>query len=128
MKTVYIVTNGCYSDYHIVGVFATEELAKECATATTTKYDDSEIEEWELNTAAQKLDLYMVVMVNASGKTIDAVCRGKFGESHKRKDLRTKHDDWSSPNTRHQMRAKDFDHAIKIANERRIQELAASCE
>lgn len=39
MKKVYIVTDGDYSDYHIVAVFSTEEKAKEYIQ-TTGKGDD----------------------------------------------------------------------------------------
>ena len=40
---VYVVTQGCYSDYHICGIFATEEAAKtycEEANYFEVRYDD----------------------------------------------------------------------------------------
>ena len=45
MKTIYILTEGDYSDYHIVGVYSTEELAKEAQSL----YQYSEIEEYSLD-------------------------------------------------------------------------------
>ncbi|PKL76789.1 MAG: hypothetical protein CVV27_08445 [Candidatus Melainabacteria bacterium HGW-Melainabacteria-1] len=51
---VYVVTSGEYSDYQIHGVFSTEELAQDyidlCRTAGIWRYEDSDIEEWPLNT------------------------------------------------------------------------------
>jgi len=48
---VYIVTVGEYSDYHICGVFSTEEAANAYARLhSTSRYSDQyEVEEWELD-------------------------------------------------------------------------------
>ena len=50
MSKVYVVTNGCYSDYHIVRVFSTKELALEFTGSILEQstYDYS-IEEWALD-------------------------------------------------------------------------------
>jgi len=45
MKTIYVLTEGSYSDYHIVGVYSTKELAEEAQTL----YKDSQIEEYDLD-------------------------------------------------------------------------------
>lgn len=45
MKTVYILTEGDYSDYHIVGVYSTKELAEKAQFV----YKDSQIEEYALD-------------------------------------------------------------------------------
>ena len=45
MKTVYILTEGSYSDYHIVATFSTKELAEEAKKHCPY----SEIEEYELD-------------------------------------------------------------------------------
>ena len=45
MKTVYILTEGDYSDYHIIGVYSTKELAEKAQFV----YDDSMIEEFALD-------------------------------------------------------------------------------
>lgn len=48
MSKVYVVTSGCYSDYHIDGVYSTREAAeKRCAA--WDGYDDPMIEEYELD-------------------------------------------------------------------------------
>lgn len=44
MKKVYIVTDGDYSDYHIVAVFSTEEKAKEYIQTTGEGDDYIEVE------------------------------------------------------------------------------------
>ena len=45
MKTVYILTEGEYSDYHIVATFSTKELAEEALNHCP----NSDIEEYELD-------------------------------------------------------------------------------
>ena len=44
-NSIYILTEGCYSDYHILGAYSTEELAKEAQSL----YPDAEIEEYGLD-------------------------------------------------------------------------------
>lgn len=45
-QTIYVLTEGSYSDYHIIGVYSTEELAKE---AKEFAYPYADIEEYSLN-------------------------------------------------------------------------------
>ena len=45
MKKIYVLTEGNYSDYHIVGVYSTPELAQEAQTL----YPDSMIENYDLD-------------------------------------------------------------------------------
>ena len=45
MKKIYVLTEGDYSDYHIVGVYSTPELAQEAQTL----YPDSMIENHDLD-------------------------------------------------------------------------------
>lgn len=49
--TVYVVTDGSYSDYGIKAIFSTKELAEEYQDAG--KFDD--IEEWELDAEVGKI-------------------------------------------------------------------------
>ena len=42
----YVVTQGCYSDYHIVAVTTDREIAEKIAAKFTTKYDECCIEEY----------------------------------------------------------------------------------
>ena len=45
MKTIYILTEGDYSDYHIIGVYSTKELAEKAQFL----YQYSQIEEYSLD-------------------------------------------------------------------------------
>lgn len=50
MKTVYVLTSGEYSDYHISGVFSTKKKAERFILNNPTgSYDRYDIEEWELD-------------------------------------------------------------------------------
>jgi hypothetical protein len=44
-NSIYILTEGSYSDYHIIGVYSTKELAKEAQSL----FKDSQIEEYGLD-------------------------------------------------------------------------------
>jgi len=81
MKTIYILTEGDYSDYHIVGVYSTKELAEEAQSL----YQYSQIEEYGLDYIPQhppgmsawivqisdgKLDDLYTQQVNAFEETI----------------------------------------------------------
>ena len=49
---VYVLTQGEYSDYHIVGVYSTKEKAQELCDAMRTNgtlWDEPQVEEYELN-------------------------------------------------------------------------------
>ena len=64
---VYVVTQGCYSDYHIEGVFLNEEIAKKYADACVGTFEayvpmdredghkESELLEIEYNTVINKI-------------------------------------------------------------------------
>ncbi len=45
MTSIYVLTEGDYSDYHIVGVYSTKELAEEAQSL----YKGSQIEEYDLD-------------------------------------------------------------------------------
>ena len=47
--TLYVVTEGEYSDYHIVGIYSTKELAEKVKKYHNGLYDYPDIEEWELD-------------------------------------------------------------------------------
>lgn len=53
MTTIYVVTQGEYSDYGIVGVFSSKEMAEEVAVLENNdSWQDARIEEYELNDPA----------------------------------------------------------------------------
>ena len=47
--TLYVVTEGEYSDYHIVGIYSTKEHAEKVKKYYNGLYDYPDIEEWELD-------------------------------------------------------------------------------
>lgn len=50
MSTVWAVTKGEYSEYHVVALYATEDLAKPVA-----EFVGGEVEEWDVVTAPETL-------------------------------------------------------------------------
>lgn len=52
-KTIYVVTKGAYSDYHIIGVYDDEGMAERIAAlhndARHPQYSTTDVEEWTLN-------------------------------------------------------------------------------
>jgi len=49
MKKVFVVSEGCYSDYHICAIFDDEELAKKYCEVHKARHSDYECEEWPVN-------------------------------------------------------------------------------
>ena len=50
MATVYVITRGDYSDYHICAVTLDKKKAKKLAKMYTTSYDNAIVEKWETDT------------------------------------------------------------------------------
>jgi len=119
MKKIYIVTQGQYSDYKILGVFDKEELANKFITSGGKyEYNYPEIEEWELNPNAKELRrgyLPFTVGINRDGRVVSVT--QKSLESNK---------GWYGNDTiiYNPCFAKDRDHAIKITSELRTRLLA----
>jgi len=129
MKTVYILTEGDYSDYHIIGVYSTRELAQEAADAGFVRvsvYSDYDIEEHNLdeNSPPFGMKCWRVRMLR-NGDTLGDVERGDIGGHGSMSDYiiltsRRKLTDEAY----FFMWARDEKHAVKIANERRAQLIA----
>lgn len=118
MKTIYIVTSGSYSEYGINSVFSTRELAQAAADA----YGDAEVEEHELdpevpNFAPKGHRGFSVSMIE------DGVLRGVWNiGSTSPIDVDPKFTylrDDRKICILFRLYARDKDHAVKIANERR---------
>jgi len=136
-QTVYLVTQGEYSDRHVLAVFSTEEKAQKFIEMCNEKYDsarknaedyyltncwiwavNSKIESFELDALAdgprQGLFSYEVWMdMNGDVREVEL----KLGTPSNRHEI---HNDtmtlW--------VQARDEQHAVKIANERRAQWIA----
>jgi hypothetical protein len=133
MENVYAVNTGCYSDYRIVAVFSTVELAEKFQQDFPND-DYNDIEEYELNPRAADLikngysmwsvymlmngDVEMVAKVDATSyETAYHYVKKRPGF---RWDNETEKPDVLISNTW----AKTRDQAIKIANEHRVQMIA----
>jgi len=130
-KIAYIVTHGEYSNYEIHAVFSTWELAE--AYIKTFKWDDDEgpeIEEWPIDKNSEGLKAGYAafeVRISPGGDVskceVSEVDRG-FGEP----DGRIWNDSFKDfdGNYTFLIMARDAEHAIKIANERRAKLVAIS--
>jgi len=121
---VYIVTSGSYSDYQIDGVFSTEERAEAFITATGL-YDGRAVR-WDVDLDAEKIDRGLVhykVDMDIEGnvrhmKKSTPVCPERaFGRI---RGYDHKGSQWLEA----YIWARNEEHAVKIANERRTRILA----
>lgn len=55
MSKVYVITSGCYSDYHICGVATDKEKAHLLAERFSNSYDTAEVEEYDTDDMAEYL-------------------------------------------------------------------------
>lgn len=69
--TVWIVTEGCYSDYHIEGVFSSRELAE--AYAQTIKGGEVNIAEWDVDAQSKTVwrRAHVVHLSAETGEVVD---------------------------------------------------------
>ena len=124
MTTIYIVTDGDYSDYHVVGVYSTEETAERARAI----YNASGVEEYELDDLpdAPPGMVRWRVRMDRDGNTdfVDRISGGCANDDAL---------DWSPgwlsgrepiPCVKYEMWAVDEAHAVKIANERRTRLIA----
>jgi hypothetical protein len=135
-KTVFVIEKGSYSDYRVVGVFTTRANAESvCAAINATEsYEEATIAEWPLDPAvadlAQGFKVYNVQM-HKDGRvervqleacwTYDIGGRVHEWEREEAPAYRGK----GLPNLLQvECWARDEEHAIKIANDHRIQRLA----
>lgn len=126
MSSIYVVTDGCYSDYHICGVFTNKERAQafvdsRCKSGTIEQYG---LDDW-LTEREQGLEFYMVHMTltgdNASVK-VESAPDNQYPEGYIGRPLIESIPDWFAMT----IWAKDEAHALKIANDRRTQMIASS--
>lgn len=117
-KTIYIVTEGEYSDYRICAVFDNKELAQKYIKATTSNSrwsDEKEIEEWPLNELKKGYKFFAVNMGKNGNSTVEeanCIWGPRFFKQYNEEFLKMN------------VMAKDEKHAIKIVNEKRVQLIA----
>lgn len=74
MTTIYLVTQGSYSDYRIVGAYSTRELADEVVTEINRgdNYDTAYVEEFELDKPSVKQGYaWLTLRMDRDGNTLD---------------------------------------------------------
>lgn len=124
MASVYIVTQGTYSDYHIVGVFITQEHAQALVDLypATLEREKMDIEEWPLEDtpptpvgmAAYSVSMEATGAASRVERSVNQIWAAQnahtlvYNNGRERVPWMVTH-----------MFARDDEHAIKIANERR---------
>jgi hypothetical protein len=125
-QKIYVVTAGCYSAYHIVGVFSTKEKAEEFVkkyNKTASDLNKAEIEEYILDQLERDLPpghkLFFVRMTREGVvREVEEVKLSDFYGFDFGFDL--------SGNLFCTVSAKDQAHAVKIVNERRVYLIASN--
>lgn len=125
MKKVWLVEYGDYSDYHVVGVFSSEENAQKVVTRLGDC--DGTIREWVLDPGVEELNqglsLWAITMAANGDTTHCALCTYDLESFMTTWKARPPHTYTDFLNMR--VWAEDKVHAIKIVNERRIAMLAS---
>ena len=121
MKEIYLVTSGSYSDYGVVAVFDSMELAKKYVNSCKKDYYlPTNIEVFELNPDKESLrngyKAYQVRMTK-EGDTVTVTQQEGTPSTHSYFD---KHDNTLVSH----VFARDSIHAVKIVNEKRLGVLA----
>ncbi len=131
-KKIYIITAGEYSDYHIVGVAESKEVAKELLS----KYKGLEspsIEEYKINSKNDILEIqnknYYIVRMDREGNSDSEEWERYYTDIDKEIEF-SYLGRYSKipPNTPAMIMfvwANDLTHAVKIANEKRVQMIAS---
>jgi hypothetical protein len=129
-QTVYVVTEGSYSDYHICAVFLDKEKADAMARVLG---NEAEVEEYEADSTDMRDvgEIYLVQMDlsgdNAKVKVAGSYYRGLLAYDKEWSSC-IHRAPWCSPELWTVVAAKDEGHAIKVANERRTAYLLAHPE
>ena len=115
---VWLVSQGYYSDYSIEGVFSSENLANEFA-ALYSEASGAEVEEFVVDDLAIRPGmLYFWIEIDRDGNTYHNA-QGSPPTSRFVDDIYPLHKSMQMG-----IWARDIEHAIKIANEKRVQLIA----
>lgn len=136
MKKVYVVTKGCYSDYHIVSVWSDKEKAEKIAKYWSYGCDSAEVEEWELDPdmpddISSMKEYYHIKYARPIGFdkgfwTAEKISKhGKDAENDVEWTMERNNYSWFEMDIFTDC-VKDEDHAIKIAQDKRAELIAIS--
>lgn len=132
MKKVYIITTGSYSDYSIRGVYSTRKKAEASLVLFENNYEYPRVEEHILDAVApipKGYNAYHVFMdVDGNTKSTHEVEFENLGEFENGATEGFGYKRVGSTSVREGVRfnvvGRDLKHAIKIANEKRVQLIA----
>ena len=119
--TIYIVTRGEYSDYSIVAVFDNKVAADNYAHNTRDDYDRARVEEYEMNSECEKLGIMWGGEMMRDGEVRYIGQRAAIGNE----ELSLVRMRNSSPVLVFARRVATKEHAVKIANDKRVQLIAS---
>lgn len=120
--TVYVITRGDYSDYHICAVSLNKDKAKKLAKMYSTSYDPASVEEWETDTVT---DIHVLngkcpYTVTFYPDKEPWVWRISYDYRYFAEGIQENNKSWLAVN----VYAKDEAAALKIASDKRAQYLA----
>lgn len=136
MKSVWVIEQGSYSDYHVVGVFSSKKNAELILNILSDKWDEPTIAEWTLDPAVEGINAGLTQWIGAMLRdgTVERCEPWEVSGYDLDEDLRIWHRS-TAPAYRGKgiqdclhgkVWAKDQAHAIKIFNEYRTQMIAAN--
>lgn len=119
-EKIYVVTQGTYSDYHIVAATMDREVAEKITAKFTTRYDECRIEEYGdaeiMLKPAWEINFDKAGNVIATDECTYAYEYEDIGECNERR--------WGNCDLSITVSADDLESAIKIAAEKRAKYLA----
>ena len=119
-ETIYVVTQGTYSDYHIIAATTDHDLAEKIAAKFTTKWDECDIEEY--SDAEVMLRPAWNIYFDKAGNVINT--RACDSEYEYCRIGRCWSYEYGQSGVCVAVTANDLESAIKIAAEKRAQYLA----
>lgn len=125
--TVYLVSTGSYSDYSVRGVFSSKANADKFTATFGPRSDLNDLEEYTLDQGVSQLDAGLKVFhveMLASGDGAVATPQSADSSPGWARLVDVSRNQQRLPGFRAYVWARDEQHAIKIANEKRVAHIA----
>lgn len=121
---VYVITKGCYSDYHICGVVTDQEAAEKLVKLYSDRRDDAEIEVFDTDVPMGYLSGRLPYKVHFESNSMVRVWPAYEDDDFKEGYLEYQRHVYAPGDMWVHVLAKDEAHALKIAADKRAQYLA----